>query len=251
MTRDLEGRLVVVTGSGRGLGLAVARELCSAGAAVVLAERDPELAANAFRELDALGARVHRVDTDVADPDSVARLAERTAELGGASAVVNNAALADGVGGKPFYDVDPHEFDRVLSVNLRGAWLVSRALYPQLRACSGGRILNLASDVAFYGPPRLVHYVASKGGIVAMTRAMARDAGPDGITVNAVAPGITECEATDNVPAERHELYRSNRALSRSQHPEDLVGSARFLLSEAADYVTGQTLLVNGGFVCR
>ena len=115
----------------------------------------------------------------------------------------------------------------------------------------GGRILNLASDVAFYGPPRLVHYVASKGGIVAMTRAMARDAGPDGITVNALAPGITECEATDNVPAERHELYRSNRALSRSQRPEDLVGSARFLLSDAADYVTGQTLLVNGGFVCR
>ena len=178
-------------------------------------------------------------------------LADRVAELGGAYGVVNNAALADGVGGKPFHAIEPAEFDRILSVNLRGTWLVSRALYPQLRARGDGRILNIASDVAFYGPPRLAHYVASKGGIVALTRAMARDAGPDGITVNAVAPGITECEATQGIPAERHELYRLNRALPRTQQPADLVGAVRFLLSDAAGYVTGQTLPVDGGFVCR
>ncbi|MER7011592.1 3-oxoacyl-ACP reductase family protein [Saccharopolyspora sp. NPDC000359] len=247
----LTGRLVVVTGAGRGLGLAIAHDLATAGAHVVLAERNPDLAANAAAELGEHGVAVHRVDTDVSCPDSVQRLADRVAELGGAYGVVNNAALADGVGGKYFYDIEPDEFDRIMSVNLRGTWLVSRALYPQLRAGGAGRILNVASDVAFYGPPRLMHYVASKGAIVAMTRAMARDAGRDGITVNAVAPGITECEATQAVPEERHELYRINRALERAQQPEDLVGAVRFLLSDAAAYITGQTLLVDGGFVCR
>ncbi|MGW5648874.1 3-oxoacyl-ACP reductase family protein [Saccharopolyspora sp. NPDC003752] len=247
----LTGRLVVVTGAGRGLGLAIAHDLAAAGAHLVIAERNPGFAASAAAELAAHGVPVHRVDTDVSDPDSVQRLADQVAALGGAYGVVNNAALADGVGGKYFYDIEPDEFDRIMSVNLRGTWLVSKALYPQLRARGDGRILNIASDVAFYGPPRLMHYVASKGAIVAMTRAMARDAGPDGITVNAVAPGITECEATQAVPAERHELYRVNRALARPQQPEDLVGAVRFLLSDAAAYITGQTLLVDGGFVCR
>jgi NAD(P)-dependent dehydrogenase (short-subunit alcohol dehydrogenase family) len=247
----LTGRLVVVTGAGRGLGLAIAHDLAGAGAHVVLAERNPDLAAGAAAELGEHGVPVHRVDTDVSCPDSVQRLADRVAELGGVYGVVNNAALADGVGGKYFYDIEPDEFDRIMSVNLRGTWLVSKALYPQLRAWGAGRILNVASDVAFYGPPRLMHYVASKGAIVAMTRAMARDAGRDGITVNAVAPGITECEATRAIPGERHELYRINRALERAQQPEDLVGAVRFLLSDAAAYITGQTLLVDGGFVCR
>ncbi|MDA3629369.1 3-oxoacyl-ACP reductase FabG [Saccharopolyspora sp. WRP15-2] len=247
----LDGRLVVVTGAGRGLGLAIAHDLAEAGAHLVIAERNPQFAASAVEELAAHGVPVHRVDTDVSDPGSVQQLADRVAELGGAYGVVNNAALADGVGGKYFYDIEPDEFDRIMSVNLRGTWLVSKALYPQLRARGDGRILNIASDVAFYGPPRLMHYVASKGAIVAMTRARARDAGPDGITVNAIAPGITECEATQTVPAERHELYRINRALERPQQPEDLVGAVRFLLSDAAAYITGQTLLVDGGFVCR
>jgi NAD(P)-dependent dehydrogenase (short-subunit alcohol dehydrogenase family) len=247
----LSGRLVVVTGAGRGLGLAIAHDLAEAGAHLVVAERNPDFAAKAVAELADHGTPVHRVDTDVSDPGSVQRLADQVAALGGANGVVNNAALADGVGGKYFYDIEPDEFDRIMSVNLRGTWLVSKALYPQLRASGDGRILNIASDVAFYGPPRLMHYVASKGAIVAMTRAMARDAGPDGITVNAVAPGITECEATQAVPAERHELYRINRALDRPQQPADLVGAVRFLLSDAAAYITGQTLLVDGGFVCR
>lgn len=249
MTDESGGRLIVVTGSGRGLGLAVARELVEAGDPVVLAERNPEHAARATAELAELGT-VHRVDTDVSDVESVRAMAERTAQLGGARAVVNNAALADGVGGKHFHEIDPDEFDRINSVNLRGTWLVTKTLYPQIRA-NAGRIINVASDVAFYGSPRLAHYVASKGAIVALTRAMARDAGPDGVTANALAPGITECEATRNVPAERHELYRLNRALGRAQQPEDVVGAVRFLLSEAASYISGQTLVIDGGFVCR
>lgn len=248
---DLTGRVVVVTGGGRGLGLAIAGELGRAGAHVVLAEHDGERAASAVTELGAAGVTVHRHDTDVADEHSVAALAAAVDDLGGAWGVVNNAALADGVGGKHFADLPPEDFDRVLRVNVRGPYLVSRALYPAMRAAAGGRIVHIASDVAFYGPPRLLHYVSSKNAVVGMTRAMARDAGPDGITVNAIAPGITETEATRGIPAERHELFRLNRALARTQQPDDVTGAVRFLLSDAAAYVTGQTLLVDGGFVCR
>lgn len=248
---DLRGRIVVVTGAGRGLGLAIAGELGRAGAVVVVAERNPTLAEQGVAELAAAGATVHRIDTDVADEPSVGRLAAAVSEIGAPWGLVNNAALADGVGGLHFADLPPADFDRVLRVNVRGPYLCARALYPAMRAAGGGRIVNIASDVAFYGPPRLLHYVSSKGAVVAMTRAMARDAGPDQITVNAVAPGITETEATQGIPTERHELFRLNRALARSQQPEDLTGAVRFLLSDAAAYITGQTLLVDGGFVCR
>lgn len=249
---DLRGRVVVVTGAGRGLGLAIAGELGRAGAVVVVAERNPVLAEQGAAELAGAGAAVHRVDTDVADEESVARLAAAVDEIGTPWGLVNNAALADGVGGLHFADLAPADFDHVMTVNTRGPYLCARALYPAMRAGGGGgRIVNVASDVAFYGPPRLLHYVSSKGAVVAMTRAMARDAGPDHITVNAVAPGITETEATQGIPPERHELFRLNRALTRPQQPQDLTGAVRFLLSDAAAYITGQTLLVDGGFVCR
>jgi NAD(P)-dependent dehydrogenase (short-subunit alcohol dehydrogenase family) len=251
MNIDLAGRTVVVTGAGRGLGLAIAHAVGAAGARVVVAERDGDRAERAVAELIECGIEVHRHDTDVSDPVSVRRLASATAALGGADGLVNNAALADGIGGKYFNEIDPSDWDRVMGVNIRGPWLTASALYDQLAASPAGRIVNLASDAAFYGSPRLAHYVTSKGAVVAMTRAMARDAGRHGITVNALGPGLTEGEAADRIPAERHDLYRINRALERSQNPDDLTGAVVFLLSGHASYITGQTLLVNGGFVCR
>lgn len=243
----LNGRLVVVTGAGRGLGLAIAEAAGREGARIVVAERDPKLAAQAANTLMAQGIETHRVDTDVADPASVAELAAALGPLGPVHGLVNNAALADGVGGKPFFEIDPDDWDRLMSVNVRGTWLASRALWPLLT--EGSSIVNLASDAAFYGSPRLAHYIASKGAIVALTRAMARDAGPHGVTVNAVAPGLTLGDAAEKIPAERHELYQRNRALKRPQRPGDLTGAVLFLLSEAASYITGQTLVVDGGFV--
>ena len=251
MTGQLTGRTVVVTGAGRGLGLAIAHAVGAEDARVVVAERDPDRAATALAELQGRGVDAHRVDTDVADPDSVRALADRVAQLGPASAVVNNAALADGIGGQYFDEIDVADWDRVMAVNIRGPWLVAAALYPQLAANGDGRIVNLASDAAFYGSPRLAHYVTSKGAVVAMTRAMARDAGRHGITVNAVAPGLTEGEAAERIPAERHDLYRRNRALTRPQRADDLTGAVVFLLSAQASYITGQTLVIDGGFVCR
>ncbi|GAA2632578.1 SDR family oxidoreductase [Actinomadura fulvescens] len=243
----MKDRIVVVTGAGRGLGLEIARAVGAAGARVVVAERDAERAEAAVADLIDEGIEAHRVDTDVADERSVAALAAALAPLGPVYGLVNNAALADGVGGRPFYDIDPAQWDAVLTVNVRGTWLVSRALWPLLER--PGRIVNLASDAAFYGSPRLAHYVTSKSAIVGMTRAMARDAGPYDITVNAVAPGLTLGEAAGRIPAERHELYRLNRALTRPQEPGDLTGAVLFLLSDAASYITGQTLVVDGGFV--
>ncbi|WP_019546955.1 SDR family oxidoreductase [Streptomyces sulphureus] len=241
-------RTVVVTGAGRGLGYAVAERAGDDGYRVVLAELDAERGESAAVRLRERGAEAHFVRCDVADPESVAELAAAVDRFGPLHAVVNNAALANGVGGKAFHEIDVAEWDRLMAVNARGPWLVSRALLAQLRAAGGGRIVNLASDAALYGSPRLAHYVAAKGAVISLTRAMARETGDAGIAVNAVAPGLTECEATETVPAERHELYRLNRAISRPQQPEDLVGLIAFLLGPESGYLTGQVLAVNGGF---
>ncbi|MBV7252130.1 SDR family oxidoreductase [Streptomyces albidoflavus] len=240
--------VVVVTGAGRGLGLATARRVGADGYRVVLAELDPARGEEAADSLRRDGLDAHFVPCDVADPGSVAAMAEATAALGPVHGLVNNAGLADAVGGKYFHEIDVATWDRIMTVNARGPWLVARALLPHLLAGGGGRIVNVASDAALYGSPRLAHYIASKGALIALTRAMARETGEQGVTVNAVAPGLTESESAERIPAERHELYRLNRAIPRPQRPDDLTGLIAFLIGEESRYITGQTFAVNGGF---
>ncbi|AEF40954.1 3-oxoacyl-ACP reductase family protein [Hoyosella subflava] len=242
-------RLTVVTGAGRGLGYAIAERLAAAGDHVVIAERNSENAVLAEKRLRAKGYQVTSVLTDISDRESVRELASITEELGGVDALVNNAALADGVGGDAFWELDEDFFERVLRVNTFGTWLVSKHLYPQLAARARGAIVNVASDAALYGSPRLVHYTASKGAVISMTRTMARDAGPHNVRVNAVAPGLIRVEATESVPADRFQLYSDNHVLPREQTPEDVAGAVEYLLSESAGFITGQTLVVDGGFV--
>jgi NAD(P)-dependent dehydrogenase (short-subunit alcohol dehydrogenase family) len=243
---DLQGKPILVTGAGRGLGLAMSRRLAQAGARVWLADVRTDWLADAADELGRDGLEVAALPVDVTDERSVSELAETVGELYG---LVNNAARADGVGGKPVHEITPAEWDALMAVNLRGPWLVARAVLPAMIAAGQGRIVNIGSDAALYGSPRLAHYIASKGGVAALTRAMARDLGPHGITVNTVSPGLTHTEAAARIPEQRHQLYRDNRALTRDQQPDDVVGAVAFLLGPEAGYLTGQQLVVNGGFV--
>ena len=142
----------------------------------------------------------------------------------------------------------PTAGDKAFAVNVRGTWLMTRSCLPSLRKAKG-HVVNIASDTAIWGAPKLLAYISSKGAVIAMTRGMARELGPDGITVNAVAPGLTEVEATEYVPAERHQHYAQGRALKRSQQAQDVCGAVLFLLSDDAAFMTGQVLPVNGGFV--
>jgi NAD(P)-dependent dehydrogenase (short-subunit alcohol dehydrogenase family) len=241
----LQGKRILVTGAARGLGRAFAEGCAKAGARVVLADI---LEAEGKKTAAAISQKF--VTLDLADPRSVASGVEAAAEaLDGLDGLVNNAAIATAIGGKTFEEIDLDTWDRVMSVNVRGTWLVTRAAAPHLRRSPAGRVVNIASDTALWGAPRLLHYVASKGAIVAMTRALARELGPDSISVNAIAPGLTITGATDYIPEDRHRLYVQNRAIPRKQMPEDVVGAVLFLLSDEAAFVTGQLLPVNGGFV--
>jgi NAD(P)-dependent dehydrogenase (short-subunit alcohol dehydrogenase family) len=240
----------VVTGAARGLGRGFAEAAAAAGARLVIADILDDVGRATADAISATGAEIHFCPVDLEDPQSITALAGAAAShLGGLDGLINNAAIATGIGGKMSEDIDIETWDWVMRVNVRGTWLMTNACLAMLRDSPAGKVVNIASDTALWGAPRLLHYVSSKGAVIAMTRSLARELGPDGIAVNAIAPGLTLVEATETVPAERHELYVKGRALSREQHADDVVGPALFLLSDAADFVTGQVLPVNGGFV--
>ena len=247
---SLAERIIVVTGGGRGLGRAFAQACAAAGASVVIGDNDTTLGEASCRGIVEKGHAATFLPVDLADCDGVERFAQAlAARFPRIDGLVNNAALATGIGGKTFEEIEVETWDRVMTINVRGTWLVTRACAPLLRKGRHAKIVNIASDTALWGAPRLLHYVASKGAVIAMTRSLARELGPDGIAVNAIAPGLVRVEATEYVPRERHALYESGRAMARAQHPDDCVGAVLFLLSPDADFVTGQMLPVNGGFV--
>ncbi len=237
-----QDRVAIVTGSAQGIGTAIAQKLSEEGASIVIADINGEGATEVAGSLPNAIA----VTVDTSSEDQVGALVDETIEkFGKVDVLVNNAAIV------PFTewdDIDFAEWRRIMSVNLDGVFLTSRAVYPHMREADFGRIVNIASNVFVAGTPNLAHYVASKGGVVGFTRALATELGRYGITVNAVAPGLTETEGTLASPhAQAFDFVQSLQAIPRRAMAVDIAPAVSFLASEEAAWVTGSLLVVDGG----
>jgi len=246
MKNRLQDRVAIVTGAGHGIGRAYARRLAEEGAKLVIAEIDGAAAEEVAAELGGLG-----VQTDVSDEKSAGEMARRTIErFGRIDILVNNAAIFATVpmSRAPFDQIDPEEWDRMMAVNLRGTWLASRAVIPQMRKQRYGKIINISSGTALKGSASRIHYVTSKAGILGFTKTLAMEVGKDNICVNCIAPGSTLSEENpDDALLKYRQAAAATRALQRLQTPEDLVGAIAFFASPDSDFITGQTLVVDGG----
>ena len=245
----LKGKVAIVTGAGSGIGKALARRLAADGASVVVADIQKfDLAAAEIAK--ATGARSLGLQVDVSSEEDVARMAVETVKaFGRIDILVNNAAVFSTLKLKPFEEIGVAEWRKVMDVNILGVALCCRACVPHMRKAGGGRIINLASGAPIKGVPLFLHYISSKGAVIAMTRGLARELGKDGITVNSLAPGFTLSETVAKDPAhvQQGERTRLTRAIQRDETPDDLVGAVSFLASADAAFVTGQTLVVDGG----
>jgi len=239
------GTVVLVTGSAQGIGAELCRHLAAQGATVVAAD-----VVEPSWDTAALGVTAARAD--VADEAYWAELVAVVLDRHGrVDALVNNAAVYAGLGAKrAFTDITVEEWDRVLAVNTRGVWLGMRAVHPAMAGQGYGRIVNMASSTVHSGVPFFAHYTASKGAVIALTRSVAREVGADGITVNAIAPGLVETEASRGLnDADYLAVAAGRRAVPRPMQPDDLAAAVSFLCSRGSGFVTGQTLVVDGGLV--
>ena len=240
----LADRVVIVTGGAMGIGRAIATRLHEEGATVVVADLAGAEAAAA--ELDGLGLTV-----DVSQETDTEAMAAATLErYGRIDGLINNAGIYSSLEPKPFEQIGVDEWRKVYDVNVLGMFLATRAVVPAMRAAGYGRIVNIASGTPYKGVPFLLHYVTSKGAVIAMTRAVAKEVGADGILVNTVSPGFTMSDGVLANPVQVEKLQEISlkaRLIQRDQFPEDIVGAVAFFCSPDADFITGQSLVVDGG----
>lgn len=244
----LEGKVAIVTGAAQGIGARLAAGLAGHGAKVVLTDIiDGEKCAEDLRQA---GRAAIFVQCDVTSESSVAQLAKRAEEeFGGVDTLVNNAALFGTLPLSRFEDIELDVWDQVMRVNVRGVWQITKACAPLMERRNGGSVVNIATNRVFKGFPQLLHYDASKGAVVSMTKALAKELGDRNIRVNSICPGLTMSEnviAKDGIEL-RNEMVVAGRSLQRAQQPEDLVGAAAFFASDLSNFVTGQSLIVDGG----
>ena len=248
---DLTGKSAIVTGAARGLGAVYARALADHGAQVVAADvADAQEVVPPSDHRTPHASSLIFVKADVAAPADAIRLAEEALRhFGKIDILINNAAVYGDMGSKKLFDqISEAEWDRVLSVNIKGVWACAKAVVPQMRKQHAGKIINVASSSVYAGTPGLAHYVASKAAVIGLTRVLAQELGDDNICVNAIAPGLVTNDASRRLNApEYFERARQRRAIKRLMVPEDLVGTVIFLASPASDFVTGQTFVVDGG----
>jgi 3-oxoacyl-[acyl-carrier protein] reductase len=246
---DLNGRVAVITGAGQGIGRAFAKAFAEAGAIPVIAERNEGRAAAVAEEILKANGKVLAVTTDVADEASVEEMREVVEdEFGRIDILVNNAAIFSTLEMRPFEQIPLQEWEQVMRVNVTGAFLCARAVLPAMRRRKWGRIINMASGAVALGRPNYLHYIASKAALIGMSASMARELGPDGITVNAILPGATFTEIErKTVTAEQKQRIIAMQCIPRAETPEDLIGTALFLASDASAFITGQTINLDGG----
>jgi NAD(P)-dependent dehydrogenase (short-subunit alcohol dehydrogenase family) len=246
---DLTGRVAIVTGAGQGIGRVFAKAFAASGATAVIAEINETKAAAVANEIAQEGGKALVVKADVADEVSIAAMIETVErQCGRIDILVNNAGIFSTLEMRPFDQIPLDEWERVLRVNLTGPFLCARAVLPAMRRAKWGRIINVASGAVRLGRPNYLHYIATKSALMGMSLSMARELGPDNITVNAILPGatFTEIERKTVTPAQKERII-AMQCVPRAETPDDLVGAVLFLASDASAFVTGQSINLDGG----
>lgn len=249
--KKLNNKVAIVTGAAQGIGAAYAQALAREGASVLVADivEGKEIVST----INNMGGRAIYQHVDVSSEHSVNEMVERALnEFGRIDILVNNAAIYASLSLQPFDEISPEQWDQVMSVNVKGPFLCARAVIPQMRKQNYGRIINISSGTPFKGTPYLLHYVTSKGAILALTRALAREVGNSGICVNTLAPGLVLSEGVlenTDLLSKLSDAVMASRAIKRDQTPEDLIQPLIFLASDDSAFITGETLVVDGGSV--
>jgi 3-oxoacyl-[acyl-carrier protein] reductase len=246
---DFTGRSVLITGGGKGIGKVYVEEFAKAGARVAAADIDVAAAKAVAESLAKDGLEAIGLGVDIANEDATKDLMEKVLDCHGTiDVLINNASLMSALPRRSWLEIPVEEWDRVMAVNLRGMFLCCRAAFPVMKAQKRGKIVNISSSRVWEGTPNRLHYTTSKAGVIGFTRALAREVGAFGITVNAITPGMTQSETQVASSSGNYLASRiAGRAIERVQVPADLVGAVMFLSSPASDFMTGQTINVDGG----